>query len=356
MNAINQMNLPVAKSRRLDHVDGLRAVAAVYVVIHHILLYMNDKLQLGRGSRVTNLFGFGHFAVDVFIVLSGFCLMLPVIRNQGTISGGAFRFFRKRARRILPPYFSVVGLSLLLIWLLIGTPTGSQWDNCLPVTVSGFLAHLFLIQDLFGATSHKINYCLWSISVEWRIYFLFPFLVTCWNRFGALLTVAGSAFISFILLIPLGYTFFDTSAGGVCLHFYGLFSFGMLAAGIGYSEEPRFVRWRERLPWALLFVVMAGAALASNKGYVDGVRLPWQVQDLFVGLGTLCLLVAITPREQSDRWHWVRNGLAWRLWLSWQHFLTAFICFMLRCWRSFGSISFARFTLPPSIHSCSFPR
>ena len=304
-------DLKVADSRRLAHVDGLRALAAVYVVLHHIQLYMNRELMVGRWKHETNLFGFGHFSVDVFIVLSGFCLMVPVLRNHGRISGGALTFFRKRAWRILPPYFAVVAVSLLLIWLLIGTPTGSQWNNSLPVTTAGFLAHLFLVQDLFAATSRKINYCLWSISVEWRIYFLFPFLVYCWNRFGALRTVVASTVISFLLLIPLGYTFFDASSGGVCLHYYGLFSFGMLAAGFGYSEEPSLVRWRRTLPWALLFVVMAGLALDFNKGYVHGLRLTWQIQDLFVGLATLCLLVAITPGEQSDRWHRIRNALAW---------------------------------------------
>lgn len=309
MNAITVTRPAIGKQTRLEHVDGLRALAAVYVVIHHILLYVNDGLPMGRVRHVSDLFLFGHYAVDVFIVLSGFCLMLPVIRNHGTISGGMRNFIRKRARRILPPYFSVLALSLLLIWFFIGTPTGSMWNSSLPLTWSGILAHLFLVQDIFATTSHKINYCLWSISVEWRIYFLFPVLVYCWRRFGPLLTVAVTTVVSFLLLIPLQYTFVDSSAGGVCLHYYGLFTFGMLAAGFGYSDDPCLVRWRARLPWAVLFVVMAGVALVFNKGYIHQMRLPWQVQDLFVGLATLCLLVAVTPGERSDSWHWVRDAL-----------------------------------------------
>jgi peptidoglycan/LPS O-acetylase OafA/YrhL len=296
---------------RLEHIDGLRALAAIYVVIHHILLYAYDDLPGGAVRRVSDLFLFGHYAVDVFIVISGFCLMLPVLRHRGEISGGMFRFFAKRARRILPPYFAVVILSLILIWLFIGTPTGSQWNSSLPVTRDGIFSHLFLVQDIFSNTSHRINYCLWSISVEWRIYFLFPFMVFCWNRYGALKTVLAVNLISFLLLIPLEYTYFDTSAGGVCLHYYGLFAFGMLAAGFAYPPDLRFQELRERLPWPILGIAAAALAFIANKGYVNQVRLPWQIQDLFVGMATLCLLVAVTPGRDADRWGWVRRTLAW---------------------------------------------
>jgi peptidoglycan/LPS O-acetylase OafA/YrhL len=309
MNAVNTNTRAPGKPLRLEHIDGLRALAAVYVVAHHILLYVNDGLPLGRLRKLTDVFLMGHWAVDVFIVISGFCLMLPVIRNGGVISGGTLNFIRKRARRILPPYFSVLVLSLILIWLFIGKPSGSMWNNSIPVTGAGLLAHLFLVQDWFGATNHQINYSLWSISVEWRIYFLFPFLIYCWKRFGPLPTVAVTTVVSSLLVIPLGYTFIDTTASGVSPQYYGLFTFGMLAAGFAYSDEPLLLRLRASLPWMLLFLISGVAALTVNKGYIHQFRLPGTVQDLLVGCATLCLLVAVTPGEHSDSWHWVRNAL-----------------------------------------------
>jgi len=42
----------------------------------------------------------GHFSVDFFIVLSGFCLMLPVVRSH-QLNGGAWKFYKKRLRRIV---------------------------------------------------------------------------------------------------------------------------------------------------------------------------------------------------------------------------------------------------------------
>jgi peptidoglycan/LPS O-acetylase OafA/YrhL len=147
--------------------------------------------------------------------------------------------------------------------------------------------------------------------VEWRIYFIFPLLIYCWNRFGALRTVATVAIVSYLLLIPLSWTPINSSDTGVCLHYYGLFSFGMLAAGLVFSANESLVRLRRRLPWGFLFIVMWAVAIGCNKGSVLGHRSPWQIEDLFVGLGTLSLLVALSPGENSDPWHWLRNALNW---------------------------------------------
>lgn len=297
---------------RLEHIDGLRALAALYVVIHHIFLYMPDGSLTGAALKVGRFTGYGHFSVDVFIVLSGFCLMLPVIRNRVELSGGALKFFRKRARRILPPYYAVMALSLVLIWLFIGKPVGPMWKNSVPVTAGGLVAHLLLVQDWFSGINHQINYVLWSISVEWRIYFLFPVLIYCWRRFGPLQTVGVTAAVSTLLLIPLGYTPIDHTAGGVSVQYYGLFAFGMLAAGLGHSSEPVLARWRRVVPWPVLWVALSAVVLAGDKGYVHQIRLPWQVEDVLVGLATLCLLVAVTPGESRDSCRWLRNALGWR--------------------------------------------
>src|SRR6266446_573435 len=116
------------------YLDGLRAVAALYVLLHHAFLQVipNPVTDANRLPHWFILFAQGNLAVDVFIVLSGFCLMLPVVSLGYEVSGGAVHFFRRRARRILPPYFAAMGLSLLPIWLLIGEKTGTHWDVITP--------------------------------------------------------------------------------------------------------------------------------------------------------------------------------------------------------------------------------
>lgn len=309
----NESTGPVGEQGRIDHIDSLRALAAMYVTLHHALLYVNDDLAAGLARKFIRLFLFGHFAVVLFIVLSGFCLMRPVIRRDGVLSGGAWHFLRKRAWRILPPYYAAIAVSLTLIWLVIGTPTGSIWDGSIPVTFRDFICHLLMIQDWFEVVNHGINYPLWTISVEWRIYFLFPLLVYCWNRFGALKTVAVTVVSSLLLLIPLESTFFNTSVNGVCLHYYGLFALGMLAAGLTHPGNAWLQKVRGKIPWGALFIAMCALIMLLFKAeFWLGIALPWQCTDLFGGIAAMAFLIAVAPSGKGDNLRVVRKVLNWQ--------------------------------------------
>ena len=107
-----------AQRAHLDHLDGVRGLAALFVVLHHAWLLTADHFPIaaetGLLGLLTNWLLYGHLAVDVFIVLSGFCLILPVARSGGALAGGAAGFYRRRARRILPPYFAALTISVAL--------------------------------------------------------------------------------------------------------------------------------------------------------------------------------------------------------------------------------------------------
>jgi len=124
--------------------DGLRALAALTIAIYHSYLFTGHTGQARSGlPRAMRVLQLGHLAVPVFIVLSGFVLMLPVARRaDGALAGGAAGFLRRRARRILPPYYAALALSLGLIAAapLLQSRGGTQWDSKLPVTGSGVLA------------------------------------------------------------------------------------------------------------------------------------------------------------------------------------------------------------------------
>lgn len=179
MNTIENPNIEKSNvAKHLGYLDGLRALAAIYVVVFHALLQVNfDQQPLNNFARYfLKFFSYGRYPVDLFIVISGFCLMIPIARGDGNLRGGAIHFFKRRAWRILPPYYFAMALSLLLIWLFINQKTGTHWDVSLPVTNKSILTHLILMQDALGDYA-TINHAFWSISVEWRIYFLFPLLV-----------------------------------------------------------------------------------------------------------------------------------------------------------------------------------
>ena len=137
---------------------GLRAVAALFVLVSHIWYQIWPAAAEPFGYRerptglilhLTSWLYYGHFAVVVFIVLSGFCLMLPVVEGNGNLPGGTIEFIKKRSKRILPPYYCALLLSLFLIYFFIGTKTGSQWDISIPVTTIGVISSLLMVQDFF---------------------------------------------------------------------------------------------------------------------------------------------------------------------------------------------------------------
>ena len=282
----------------------MRALAALFVVLTHCVAYVQfEGATLPTWLKaIASLTAFGHYAVDVFIVLSGFCLALPVVRGDGYLRGGAWTFFGKRARRILPPYFFALAGSLLLIWLAIGHSTGTLWDTCLPVDWKGTLTHLFLVQDLARGENSKINYPLWSISVEWRIYFLFPFLMALRRRWGAVVVAAAALVVAYAVVfigkvsalgaLPL----IDISASAP--QYLGLFALGLLGADIAHGKSAALPPLRHPAAASALLGMTTLLMLATSGikvGHSGPIPLPFR--DFFVGMWAMSLLVQRPARK-----------------------------------------------------------
>lgn len=239
---------------RLAYIDSLRALTAIYVVMGHIsgeiwpgLYNIHPPSNM---AVVLQCMMFGHYAVALFIIISGFCLMLPVLRNNMELRGGVKSFYLKRAKRILPPYYFSLGLSLLLIIFFIGHKTQTHWDCSLPITWQSIATHILLIHD-FIQTGGAINHVLWSIAVEWHIYILFPILIILWRKLGPLAIVFATLMISFLVAYKLA----DTSYAGITAQFLGLFVLGMLAASICYGQEAMWYRIR-KAPWCIISILL----------------------------------------------------------------------------------------------------
>jgi peptidoglycan/LPS O-acetylase OafA/YrhL len=296
-----------AAPAHLTHVEGMRALAAYVVFVNHAYA---QTWNPGRGqfppwglSPFTYSLVAGHLSVTVFIVISGFCLMLPVVRAGNRLRGGTVAFLKRRARRILPPYYGALAFCLLSIWTIIGKPTGTLWDVPIERSTVAILSHLVLLQDLFG--TGKINYVFWSIAVEWQIYFLFPVLVWSWRRFGPTVTVAVALVVGYGLRLGFAHTRLARAAP----QYLGLFALGMLAAYLVRSDDSTSVRVRDRFPWSWVCVAcVALVGLLSGLWGWERAVDRFYVLDLPVGIGAMSLLV-LTSR---DRGSLVTRILSWR--------------------------------------------
>lgn len=176
-------------------IDGLRAVAVLAVVLHHL------SAALVPG---------GYVGVDVFFVISGY-LITGIIQRE--LAEGSFtfkRFYERRVRRIFPALFvmlivtSAVGYFLLL---------PSDYVSTLRAALSTvfFSSNVFFWRELvdgYFAPDAKFNPLLhtWSLAVEEQFYIAFPCVLLACNRFlkvGVVRVVAVLALLSFALGVVL---------------------------------------------------------------------------------------------------------------------------------------------------------
>ena len=273
-------------SPHLPHLDGVRGLAALFVVLHHAEAEVPTYGRLGLLGDILQL---GHYSVTAFIILSGYCLTLQTLDNGG-LRGGVIAFLRRRARRLIPPYLAALAFSTVLILTLIGHKAGTKWDASLPITPRSLAMHTLFIHNWDVSEAHTINYVFWSIAVEWQIYFAFPILLAGCRRLGCGPTVTLALIAGYAghLLVK------GTSLAASSPHLYGMFALGMLAANVAHS--PTWVRWKARIPW---LPIGASALVVAISLLATG---PQEVVDLPVGVAFACGLVLLSRPGRWSTW------------------------------------------------------
>ncbi|MEM7793147.1 MAG: acyltransferase [Cyanobacteria bacterium P01_C01_bin.118] len=166
------MSTATKKKVRFYFADGLRGIAATWVVLFHIhagghLSNLNDFLP---AFVTTVLFEWGHLGVPIFFVLSGF-VTAHTLRNTQMSWSFFQNFSLRRIIRLSPPYyFSIV--FVLLFKLLSARATGELLE--LP-SLSGLFAHLFYLQDIFSIK--PISDIYWTLCLEMQFYAVFCVLL-----------------------------------------------------------------------------------------------------------------------------------------------------------------------------------
>lgn len=297
---------------RLAYLDGIRGLAALYVIFVHSWYFSDSALQPTLLLLpMTKLLRYGIFAVVIFIVLSGYCLMLPIVRSdKGYFSGGLPGFFGRRIRRILPPYYAALLLCVLVggIILCLEQTINLSWYDVEINHLQGLFSPNFSVHDLlvyvlliqnFVSDIHKINGPTWTVAVEWQIYFVFAILlIPIWRRLGLLSTVA----IAIAVGLTLTYVMGSEVSAHACPWFLGLFALGMAAAEINFSHKPSLLRLKTSLPWGVMAASFASLAFLTEWlrfGLLPGLA-QWIVH-YCVALGTSCFLIYCTNFLTNDK-------------------------------------------------------
>lgn len=150
----------------LTPIDGLRAVAAILVVLFHA-----DMPGFGNG----------FVGVDVFFVLSGFLITSLLLRERlSTKTISLWGFYARRARRLFPAALLVLIVTAILyqLWASpLEVSTNRSGFSFASIYVSNWYfmgqATDYFAQD--SAVSPVLHY--WSLSVEEQFYLVWPIVM-----------------------------------------------------------------------------------------------------------------------------------------------------------------------------------
>lgn len=188
----------------VDVVDGIRGFSVLLVLWFHFwqqTWLMPSYILPGiLGSSEINLTPVhirwvGYLFVDMMVLLSSFCLFLPVARNilTGEKNDTPLTFYKKRFARIYPCYliFVIIGFGLSLY---------SHEYGSVSLAMRDLISHL-TFTNLFRIDTYvfsKINVALWTVSLEAQFYFVFPLFARLFKK---------NALLTYCILLGLGIAF-----------------------------------------------------------------------------------------------------------------------------------------------------
>src|SRR5262249_49897642 len=121
------------------------------------------------------------------------------------------------------------------------------------------LSHLLLVHNLLRSTILTIDGPLWSVALEWQIYFALPFVVLPitrhWGIAAALLACIALGLAPHFLLPP-GYNFDWTYPW-----YLGMFAMGATAAVLNVSPSSAVVALRRCVSWGGIAAALVGATI-----------------------------------------------------------------------------------------------
>lgn len=286
------------KTVYFPHIDGLRAVAVLAVVIYHL----NAKWLPG-----------GFAGVDVFFVISGFIVSASVgsLKDFGLLKFIPF-FYARRLQRIGPALVVCLVLTTLASALLIPSAWLSQTNQQTGMYAFFGLSNLILARTNNDYFSPIVDFNpfthTWSLGVEEQFYFVFPLLFFAWTfrgewrRFSTFL-FAFATVASLCVSAHLGVTdktsayymitsrFWQLGAGVVL---YQL----MVFRGLRFdAEESRRGKWSSA--GAVLSLVLLGASLVLSNP--SAFPFPGAIPCVMGALGILGFMHSASDRNPAVR-------------------------------------------------------
>ena len=270
-----QVAVPTAAPRRhIAGLDGIRAVAALLVLLYH---YWATAGHADLPAPLRLVISNGGVGVDIFFVISGFILFLPWARAGWT--GGRIdrrRYFQNRLFRIMPAF----------------------WFNMLVVVIAAYPAYLLTVGGLgriavYGtflagfappsiAPALLLNGVAWTLCIEVCFYLALPLVARFFVRdrwWVALpVTLVVTTLLKLVLIARYGDSSLVITSFRTIVGTFNEFAVGMAVAAIWAKLEHRQIELRRGVGLACTLVGIAGVwtmmfwgqQIIGREAYVHG--------------------------------------------------------------------------------------
>jgi peptidoglycan/LPS O-acetylase OafA/YrhL len=197
LQAVGSPANPRMSSKHLSHLfelDVVRGFMSWWVVVGHVLAFAG--FQENNVPSVTALVMHGAYAVNVFMMMSGF-----VIAKLLTDKNEPYHvFITRRLLRIYPVFFVALAVAILArplyipILLASRAPLPWHYDRIWVAENNHFWPHLLAhLSMLYGVVPEStLRYSgiallgpAWSMTIEFQYYLLAPLLILIARRFGS---------------------------------------------------------------------------------------------------------------------------------------------------------------------------
>ena len=159
----------MAAALRLDTVQGLRATAALLVVVNHSVLTLIEKA--GHDTAYQSVaWMLGSIGVKIFFLISGFIMTVAHHQDFG-MHGAPTGFLRRRFMRIVPLYWLATAVYVIKInFQGASTPVA---DVLRSTAFIPYVNHAGIMEPVYGL-GWTLNYEMFFYTIYALSIWLFP--------------------------------------------------------------------------------------------------------------------------------------------------------------------------------------
>lgn len=154
----------MSKKKYFPHIDGLRGIAVLLVLLFHL------DVNLLKG---------GYIGVDIFFVISGYLISTILIDKIDSNTFSFKEFYSRRLKRLMPALLFVIVLTLSMAYLIYPLHIFERILKSSNAAILSISNIYFFKESGYFDTSSNLKALLhtWSLSVEEQFYLIWPVLL-----------------------------------------------------------------------------------------------------------------------------------------------------------------------------------